>query len=43
MKFRKKPVVIDAVRWDGSEKCLTEIVLPFLVDGRSDFKHLPNN
>jgi hypothetical protein len=41
MKFRKKPVVIDAVRWDGTEKCLQEVVLPFLADGHSDFKHLP--
>lgn len=43
MKFRKKPVVIDAIRWDGTEKCLNEVALPFLLDGHEDFKHLPNN
>lgn len=28
-KFRKKPVVIDAVQWDGSEKGWHEVVVPF--------------
>lgn len=41
MKFRKKPVVIDAIRWLGTERCLTEDVLPFIADGHADFEHLP--
>ena len=41
MKFRKKPVVIDAVRWDGTEECLCKIALPFLSDGHQGFEHLP--
>ena len=41
MKFRKKPVVIDAVYWDGTEKCLNEVALPFISDGQPDFSHLP--
>ena len=41
MKYRKKPVVIDAVHWDGTEKCLNGVVLPFLADGHKDFEHLP--
>lgn len=41
-KFRKKPVVIDAVKWDGTEPTFLNVVLPFLADGRKDFKHLPN-
>jgi len=32
MKFRKKPIVIEAVQWDGTEKCLNEVVLPFFGD-----------
>ena len=40
MKFRKKPVVIDAVRWTGAN---VEEVLPFIQDGKPDFSHLPNN
>lgn len=40
MKYRKKPVVIDAVRWDGAN--INE-VLPFIQDGKDDFFHLPNN
>ena len=40
-KYRKKPVVIDAVLWTGDEQCLNEIVLPFLIDGKPDFSHLP--
>lgn len=39
MKFRKKPVVIDAVRWDGSEKCLNEVIFPFI----GDFAELPDD
>ena len=41
--YRKKPVVINAVQWDGSEKCLNEIALPFLMDGHEDFTHLPRD
>ena len=41
MKFRKKPVVIDAVRWDGTETCLNAVALPFLADDKPDFSHLP--
>jgi len=26
MKFRKKPLVIDAALWDGSEKALAEVI-----------------
>jgi hypothetical protein len=40
-KFRKKPVVIDAELWDGTEKCLHDVVLPFIQDGHADFSHLP--
>lgn len=25
-KYRKKPVVIEAVQWDGTNECLSEIV-----------------
>jgi hypothetical protein len=39
-KYRKKPVVVEAVRWDGTEKCLTEIALPFIAKDGS-FAHLP--
>ena len=39
--YRKKPVVIDAVRWDGSEKCMNDVALPFLLDGHDSFDHLP--
>ena len=41
MKFKKKPVVIDAVRWTGTEKCMNETALPFLADGKENFEHLP--
>src|SRR5690606_3184601 len=37
----KRPVVIEAVQWDGTEKCLNEIVLPFIADGHDTFDHLP--
>ena len=40
-KFRKKPVVIEAIQWLGTEKCLEEFILPFLLDGHEDFNHLP--
>jgi hypothetical protein len=43
VKFRKKPVVIDAILWDGTEACLLETALPFLADGKPDFSHLPTN
>lgn len=32
MKFRKKPVEVEAIQWDGSEKCLNEVVFPFIGD-----------
>jgi len=37
-KFRKKPVVIDAVLWDGND---ISSVLNFVLDGHEDFSHLP--
>lgn len=40
MKFRKKPVVIDAILWDGVD---IDSALKFLADGNEDFSHLPNN
>jgi len=43
MKYKKKPIVIEAVRWDGTEKSFLEEVLPFLADGHEDYEHLPNN
>ena len=39
-KWRKKPVVIDAIKWSGMEKDLPE-VLRFIQDGHKDFSHLP--
>ena len=40
MRFRKKPVVIDAVKWTGFnlEDCLL-----FLADGKDSFDHLPDD
>ena len=38
MKFRKKPVIIDAVKWTGSN---IEEALTFIQDGCKDFSHLP--
>ncbi len=35
-KFRKKPVVIDAVQWDGTDKCFYSVIAPFVQNGRSD-------
>lgn len=43
MKYRKRPVVIDAVQWAGTEQCMTEVLIPFVLDGKPDFSHLPNN
>lgn len=40
MKYRKKPVIIDAIRWSGLEKDLKK-ALKFLADGHNDFSHLP--
>jgi hypothetical protein len=42
MKFRKKPVVIDAVKWTGTEKSMEEC-LEFIADGKPDFEHLPSD
>lgn len=39
MKYRKKPVIIDAIQWDGTEECwlkLVEFVGPSLI-GRPEF------
>lgn len=40
MKFRKKPVVIDAVRWTGAN---AEDVIAFIADGHENFDHLPRS
>lgn len=40
MKYRKKPVIIDAIKWSGLEKDLPKI-LEFIQDGHKDFSHLP--
>lgn len=32
MKYRKKPVVIEAVHFDGSYKCFIEDIEPFIGD-----------
>jgi hypothetical protein len=42
MKFRKKPVVIDAVLWTGTKKSMNEC-LEFIADGKPDFRHLPSD
>lgn len=42
MKFRKKPVVIEAVRYDGTKAGFNEC-LKFLADGKDNFDHLPKN
>ena len=39
-KFRKKPIVIDAVQWNGGN---VEVVLPFIQDGKPDLSHLPSD
>ena len=40
MKYRKKPVVIDAIKYDGTEAGF-QLCLAFLADGHKDFEHLP--
>jgi hypothetical protein len=40
MKFRKKPVEINAVQWDGTN---VEQALEFIADGHEDFGHLPSD
>ncbi len=40
MKYRKKPVIIDAVQWTGEN---IDEALTFLQDGHADFKHLPDD
>ena len=40
MKYRKKPVVIDAVRWTGTN---AEEVIAFIADGHENFDHLPRD
>lgn len=42
MKYRKKPVVIDAIKYDGTENCFNKC-LDFLADGNPDFNHLPGD
>ncbi len=39
-RFRKKPVVIDAVQWTGKN---FEEVMIFIQDGHKDYSHLPKN
>src|SRR2546430_4754922 len=41
-KYRKKPVIIDALLWSGMESDLPEM-LKFIADGHKNFDHLPNN
>lgn len=38
MKYRKKPVVIDAVQWSGQN---LEEVMNFITNGTGTFDHLP--
>ena len=40
MKFRKKPVVINAVHWTGNN---VNEILSFIQDGKPDFSHLPSD
>src|SRR5690606_26137918 len=40
VKFRKKPVVIEAVRWTGVN---VEEALAFIADENGSFAHLPSN
>ena len=40
MKYRKKPVVIEAVKWTGEN---IEEALKFIQDGKPDFTHLPSD
>ena len=37
-KYRKKPVVVEAEQWDGTEECLQSTILPFV-----DFTILPDD
>lgn len=30
MKFRKKPVIIDAVQWTGQAPCFEVVIVPFV-------------
>lgn len=39
-KFRKKPVVIEAIRWTGSN---IDEALKFIADGHDNFDHLPKD
>jgi len=41
-KYRKKPVVIEAMQYVGTEECLKKC-LEFLADGHDDFNHLPDD
>lgn len=38
MKFRKKPVVVEAVQWSGNN---LDEVLKFIADEKGSFEHLP--
>ena len=38
--FKKKPVVIEAVRWNGAN---IEEAVKFISDGKPDLSHLPND
>lgn len=38
MKYRKKPVVIEAIQWHGDN---IDEALKFIQDGHDDFSHLP--
>lgn len=40
MKYRKKPVIIDAMLWSGRQEDLLEM-LHFIADGHENFEHLP--
>lgn len=40
MKYRKKPVVIDAILWNGSN---IEEAVEFIKDGKPDLTHLPDD
>lgn len=39
MKFRKKPVVVDAIQFSGARNFPK--VLDFILDGHADYSHLP--
>jgi len=40
MKFKKRPIVIEAVHYTGTPSSFAECMM-FIQDGHSDFKHLP--